>query len=271
MSETQSDPSVAPTYPDVPRVSYAQNGEDILLDRIFEGAVGRYVDIGANHPFIDSNTCFFHLRGWRGVNLEPSPENYELFLKYRPDDMNLAVAASDHDGELTFYEVSDVLGRNGCSTLSAEVARHHESEGCVVREHTVQVRTVAALIEEHRIAPPDLLTIDVECHEDAVIRGIPLDFWRPKVIVVESVLPLSHAASHRSWEPRLIEHGYLFGTFNGVNRFYLRDDLALKLPRLRTPLSVLDRFETYEVDSLRRRVIELTETLQQIHAASRVA
>ena len=42
----------------VPRVSYAQNMEDILLDRLFGDHVGSFVDVGANNPFIDSNTHF---------------------------------------------------------------------------------------------------------------------------------------------------------------------------------------------------------------------
>ena len=34
---------------DVPRISYAQNAEDILIDRLFCGAVGTYMDIGSCH------------------------------------------------------------------------------------------------------------------------------------------------------------------------------------------------------------------------------
>ena len=42
-----------PEPPDaLPRISFAQNQEDILLDRLFHGQVGTYLDIGANHPVI---------------------------------------------------------------------------------------------------------------------------------------------------------------------------------------------------------------------------
>src|SRR4051812_24778781 len=59
-------------YPrDLPRISYAQNSEDILIDRLFRGEVGTFMDIGACHPLLDSNTWFFYSRGWRGVNFEP--------------------------------------------------------------------------------------------------------------------------------------------------------------------------------------------------------
>jgi FkbM family methyltransferase len=230
------------------RISYAQNMEDILLDRLFAGRVGSFVDVGANHPFIDSNTYFFYVRGWRGVNLEPLPRGHALFQEFRPEDRNLAIAASDSDeeGVLSFYEVIGPDGMTGLSTLSAEIAEQHRSEGFEVVEQRVPVRTMASLVAEYRIEPPDFASIDVEGHEGAVIRGLPLDRWRPKVLVVEATLPLSHTASHTSWEPILIEKGYLFATFNGVNRFYVRDDLRDQIELLQTPVNVFDQYQRHE-------------------------
>jgi FkbM family methyltransferase len=228
------------------RISYAQNMEDILLDRLFGGQAGTFMDIGANHPFIDSNTYFFYLRGWRGVNLEPTRRGHELFLKYRPDDLNLNVAASDVEGELPFYEIANEQGLTGLSTLSSDVAEHHRTEGFQVFEDRVPVRTIAALVEEHGIAAPDLLSIDVESHEGHVIRGLPLSTWRPRVLVIESTQPLTESASHQDWEPILLAHGYLFAAFNGVNRFYLRDDLRDRLDCFQTPVNVLDVYQRHE-------------------------
>ncbi len=112
----------APSHPkrEIPRISYAQNREDILLDRIFGEHVGRYMDVGSCHPVLHSNTQFFYERGWRGVNFEPSCSSFHRFLDHRPEDLNLNLAASDFDGELTFYEVDD---HHGISTLSAEIAQ----------------------------------------------------------------------------------------------------------------------------------------------------
>jgi|SRR5579864_1228169 len=228
------------------RISYAQNMEDILLDRLFPEAAGTFVDVGANHPFQDSNTYYFYLRGWRGVNIEPSPQGHALFMKDRPEDLNLSVAVSDVAGEAPFFEISGNAGLTGLSTLSAAVAEGHRANGYEVVEHRVPVCTVAVLIEQYGIAPPDFLSIDVEGQEREVIRGIPLERWRPKVLVVESTLPLTEAASHKVWEPILIENGYLFASFNGINRFYLRDDLRDRLDCFQTPVNVLDHFQRHE-------------------------
>jgi hypothetical protein len=40
-----------------PKLCYAQDGEDLILDRLLEGQQsGFYVDIGAHHPLRFSNT-----------------------------------------------------------------------------------------------------------------------------------------------------------------------------------------------------------------------
>jgi FkbM family methyltransferase len=254
------------TTPTLKRISYAQNMEDILLDRLFGDQIGTFIDVGANNPALDSNTYFFYERGWRGVNIEPLPGMHQLFLQFRPEDLNLAVAVSNEDGELPFYEVTPPTG---LSTLSSELAAQYRAHGWEVVEKRIPVRTLGRLIEEYRLAPPDFLSIDVENHEGQVIQGIPLATWRPKVFVIESTLPMSTVSNHESWESLLTAHGYLFATFNGINRFYLREDMAPWLDRLRVPVNVLDIFETATTARLRREVAQLEQKFQQLQAMYR--
>lgn len=228
----------------LPRISYAQNHEDILIDRVFKGEVGTFMDIGACHPFLDSNTWFFYERGWRGVNFEPSAASFQLFLDQRPDDLNLNVAASNFNGELTFFEVDDHQ-INGTSTLSAEIAQSLAERGFEVVEKKVPVRTVRSLVEEYDLEPPDFLSIDVESFEYQVIQGIDLANWRPKLLVVESTLPGTTEPNHQSWEPTLLEQGYRLAVFNGLNRFYLRDDLEALAKHFETPVNVFDGYRSY--------------------------
>ena len=76
--------------------SFAQEGEDMILKRIFEGVrSGFYIDIGAFHPSKFSNTYYFYLRGWSGINIDPQPGVKSLFDKMRPRDINLELAISD--------------------------------------------------------------------------------------------------------------------------------------------------------------------------------
>ncbi len=116
----------------------------------------------------------------------------------------------------------------------------------------------------YNIAPPDFLSIDVEGHEERVIAGMPLDRWRPAALVVESTRPLSTVCCNQAWEPVLLGHGYRLAAFNGVNRFYVREDLADRLERLRVPVNVLDNYERLETVLLRRQVAELQSQLRQM-------
>src|SRR5262249_40665852 len=154
----------------------------------------------------------------------------------RPRDLNLAVAVSDCEGYLPFHQVPSC---DGLSTLSDEVAEQHRRRGLKIAEGRVQSRTLAGLITDYRIEPPHLLSLDVEGHELQVLATAPLSTWRPKVVVVESTVPLTGVSSHDAWEPLLLRHGYLFATFNGINRFYVRDDLRGHLPIFQVPVNVM--------------------------------
>src|SRR5688572_4513997 len=50
--------------------SFAQNGEDVRLWRIFANqGPGFYVDVGAGDPTADSVTRLFYDSGWTGINI----------------------------------------------------------------------------------------------------------------------------------------------------------------------------------------------------------
>src|SRR5690242_18514402 len=71
------------------RISYAQCGEDLIMDLIFTGLrlpQPTYLDIGANDPVNFSNTYYFYQKGCRGVCVEPDPNLAEAFRRRRPKD-----------------------------------------------------------------------------------------------------------------------------------------------------------------------------------------
>jgi FkbM family methyltransferase len=250
------DPILSPGS--VPRVSYAPNNEDILLDRIFCDHVGTFMDVGPSRSCRENLTYFFYRRGWRGVNLVPIPGRYKEAQATRPGDLNLPLAAWDSNGEIPLFEIANT-GGEGFSTFSARLAEQHGGGGAKLIERRVAARTIASLVEELQIDPPDFLAIDAEGSEEPVIRGIPLKQWRPGVFVVAANWPHTAIPSHRGWEPVLLEHGYLLAHSNGVNRFYLRDDMRVKRSRLELPVSVLDRFQRAEVAALEQQVCDLEQ------------
>ena len=77
-------------------ISYSQQSEDLEVFRRFNGKRnGYYVDIGAFDPVIFSNTNLFYQNNCEGINIEPNPENFERFKKFRTRDINLNLGISD--------------------------------------------------------------------------------------------------------------------------------------------------------------------------------
>ena len=89
-------------------ISYAQNYEDVILNRAFGGKPrGFYIDVGAWDPTVDSVTKHFYDLGWSGINVEPAAEPFRALQTERPRDLNLQVALGDCRAMGNFYEVAD--------------------------------------------------------------------------------------------------------------------------------------------------------------------
>jgi FkbM family methyltransferase len=237
-------------------ISYAQNAEDVILARVFQGqATGRYVDIGAGHPSEDSVTKHFYDRGWRGINVEPMPSLAEELSRARPEDVNLVVGVGAKPGEAMLHVVDSQWGR---STLDTGLARtYRDDNGWQFRDVKIKVITLAELLDRHP-GEVEFLKIDVEGAEQDVIEGADWNRHRPRVIVVEATEPGAPVPSHEAWEPILLDAGYRCGLFDGLNRFYALADDTEAQARMAAPANVFDEFERHDTARLRAEL----ETLQ---------
>ncbi len=237
-------------------ISYAYNHEDVLLRRIFgDRPDGFFIDVGANHPEVDSVTKHFSDLGWQGINVEPIPSRAMLFAAHRPTDINLSAGISDRSGEMTFHEVV-----NGAtlSTFDRELAAEYRARGYIVVNHQVPVLTLAQLFEQHVSRTVDFLSIDVEGHERQVLAGSNFRTWRPRVVLVESTRPGTSIANHQAWEQILVDADYDFAIFDGINRYYVRREDSELVAPLSVPVNAMDQFVPYQQ-------FLLTQELQRYH------
>lgn len=212
-------------------MSYAQFGTDTVVARLFaDDYIGTYMDIGAHHPIVMSNTYLFYTRGWRGVTVEPTLVNRDLHARLRPRDMQLRYAVSNRDGEADFY----VCTETSVSTIDQAEASLRVAAGQHAEVERVVTKTVRSIVQglachshlgEGRIywfgKVPDLLSIDVEGHERAVLEGCPFDAgWLPKVVVLEACRPCTDVPCHEDWEDILLKYQYDLYDVAGVNRVY---------------------------------------------------
>ncbi|TAA28764.1 FkbM family methyltransferase [Pseudoxanthomonas winnipegensis] len=204
-------------------ISYAQNFEDVMLRRALRHIeVGFYVDVGAQHPEIDSITKAFYEQGWRGINIEPVSDWYRALQEQRPRDINLNVAAGSSAGTVVITEIEGT----GLSTAVESLAEAHVQLGFQSKEIRVPVQTVTSICEQYHLSPIHFMKVDVEGFEEEVIRGIDFTQVRPWILVVEATLPNSEIASFAGWEPILVAAGYRFVYFDGLNRFYVAEEHA---------------------------------------------
>lgn len=217
-------------------LSYAQNGEDVVLRRAFEGRdSGFYVDVGACDPQADSVTLHFYERGWHGVNVEPDARLHAALVAARPRDINLRAAIGQDETPIRFFPT----GTRGHGTLDSAVA----ADRTAAPAELVPQIPLARVLAEH--APPegvDFLKVDVEGWEAAVLASADWTQVRPRVVLVEAV-DSEGRPTHEAWEGPLLAASYRFALFDGLNRFYCREeDAETLLPRLAAPANVLDNY-----------------------------
>jgi FkbM family methyltransferase len=240
-----------------PFVSYAQNQEDVVLARALhpDDRGGFWVDVGAGDPVLDSVTAAFAERGWRGVNVEPLPREYERLCAARPADTNLRVALGATAGlgklfvepaEKQEWPGPDAPIDRGASTMVPELVERYRADGQEFTPIEVPIWTLAQVVADYVPGPVDFLKVDVEGFEREVLAGADWSRFRPRVVVMEATVPKSDEPAHEAWEPMLFEVGYRLAMFDGLNRFYAHADEPALLQALAIPANVFDDFVPYE-------------------------
>jgi len=219
--------------------SYAQNFEDVMLWRAL-GHVknGFYIDIGAQHPVIDSVSKAFYEKGWRGIHVEATPAYAKLLREDRPDEIVIEAAVSDQHGSIKFYEIPET----GISTGDAHIAAMHREKGFPVREINVPTLTLADILSIAGEREIHWLKIDVEGMEKHVLEGWGHHPNRPWILVVEATLPLTTTDSHHEWEHYVIGLDYFHAYSDGLSRFYVSRRQSELLRKFNVPPNVFDNF-----------------------------
>jgi len=168
--------------------SYSQEGEDMILRRMFDTQnTGFYVDIGAHHPMRFSNTHLFYRRGWRGMNIEPNPEAIRAFRVFRPRDINLQIGVNESAGALTYVCFDDPA----LNTFDAQLAdaRQATSRYRVEKTMVIAVERLDVILSRHLPAGSriDFMSVDVEGFDLPVLRSNDWSRYRPRCVLAEAL------------------------------------------------------------------------------------
>jgi FkbM family methyltransferase len=252
-------------YPSSGIISYAQNGEDILLWRaLCDIKEGFYVDVGAQDPTCDSVTRAFYNQGWRGINVEPVREHFDKLCLERPRDLTLQVAVGEPVGWGTLYEFPNT----GLSTLDEKVASGHRARGLSDIHRHVPIVTLASVWRNFVKGEVHFLKIDVEGYEGQVLSGMDLTNLRPWIILIEATRPGTSVAACVEGERILLTSRYEFVHFDGLNRWYIAQERSNLKARFEAPPNIFDRFELATTISLRDDLAAAKHDLEQMRASA---
>lgn len=221
-------------------MSYAQNFEDVLLWRALKHIQnGFYIDVGAQHPTIDSVSRAFYEKGWRGIHIEPTPHYAKLIRQSRPDEIVFELAISDRTGTIDFHEIPDTGLSTGVSAIAAE---HATLRNYTFVTKKVECTTLFRIFKHIEHKDIHWLKIDVEGMELDVITGWGESRRKPWILIVESTHPNTQIPTHEKWERMLLDRGYTFAYFDGLSRFYVSDEKKELLEHFKVPVNIFDGF-----------------------------
>ncbi|MFC4701030.1 FkbM family methyltransferase [Glaciecola siphonariae] len=177
--------SILPSFTDV---FASQEGEDVLLRRILKHhymSAGLYVDVGAHHPVRFSNTYHYYLKGWHGINIDPTPNMKSLFDEVRPKDINLQLGVSDQETSLVYYHFKEPA----FNTFDESGVDYALTRTQLISKTKVQVVKLSSILDKYLEHNQNItfFSIDVEGLELKVLNSNNWTKYRPLVIIVEAL------------------------------------------------------------------------------------
>lgn len=167
------------------KLSFSQYGEDLLAwDHLKGVKEGRYIEVGAYHPYEYSNTYHFYRHGWRGLLVEPNPDACRLLTKERPGDIVVNLGIADCESTLEYSAFED----GAYNGFYDEAERNRIAQNVpLIAVYKVATNTLQSLIDQHLKGHElGLLSIDTEGFELKVLQSIDWSVQpHPRVIICE--------------------------------------------------------------------------------------
>lgn len=217
------------------RISYSQNGEDIIIKDLFARlGISRptYLDIGANEPFYISNTYLLYSKGSSGVCIEPNSYLFKKFLKKRKRDICIHAGIAFNDlTEADFYQFPKKA--NGLGTFSKEEAEFWEKSGnerigkfkieSIIKTKLVNVNEVMG---QYFSPHPNFVSLDVEGLDLAILNTIDFNRFKPEVFCIETI---GYTANNKEKKNIVINNfleskGYFLYADTFINSIFCRKD-----------------------------------------------
>ncbi len=207
------------------RSYFAQSSLDKKLKTYIDYSSGYFVELGANDGFTASNTLYFEIKkNWRGILIEPSPNLFLSCVHYRNREGNKIYcnACVPFDYTKKYVDIDYAYLMSVSSDLEKDIPDDFiDNAKLQLGDHYKDLRfgsiarTLSSILDESN-APEtiDLLSLDAEGAELAILRGIDFNKYKFKFMLIESrsIDRLSEFLFKHGYKKidQLSHHDYLF-------------------------------------------------------------
>ena len=177
---------------------------------------GFFVDVGANNPttIMSQSHHLEQMLNWSGILVEPNPIFAKLARENRPNSFmfeGACVDTDDHPNLTLYIPLKDGREMDVHAGIDKNIDDFSYSEH---KEITVAARTLNSILKEAGATEIDLLSIDVEGAELQVLKGLDINKYKPKLILLED--KHLYLTKHRFLKKR----GYRLIKRTGFNFWY---------------------------------------------------
>ena len=161
-----------------------------LYETVFgKKSSGYVVEIGAyDGRYLSNSSCLIE-KGWSALLIEPIPHLAEACRsRYSKNDKvivcELAIGSTSGMSQITYMDTMSSMSL--VLTEEYKTKRWAKKSLRMSKDLDIAVDTLNKVLERNRISQGfDLLIVDVEGMESEVFSGFELDFWKPKMLIVE--------------------------------------------------------------------------------------
>jgi len=165
------------------KLYYSKNREDLFLLNYFKNIKnGRYIDIGAYHPYRSSNTYLLSKRGWNGINIDISKTSIDLFNIARPKDINLNIAVADRKKRINVYQKKNLGLMNTTNIFFASMFLKK------YKLRKIWANNLNNILQKYSNNKNrfELIDIDAEGSDYSIIKKINFKKYSFKLILIET-------------------------------------------------------------------------------------
>jgi FkbM family methyltransferase len=191
---------------------------------------GFFIDVGACDGILASNSWGLSVAGWGGICFEPVPIYYQKCVSVHSTHPKVIIkntCVGNRNGTVDFYAAGTLSTYNE-DYLHSE---YWKNDYAYAQKIIVPIVILDDSLFEHNVKPNfEVFSLDVEGSETDVLINFDIDYWKPKMALVEA--QEFHPAKELTLQAPFINKyfanaGYEKIYCDEINSVYVRKDLHI--------------------------------------------